>query len=64
MRCNKCSKYSHLACSRTTREILIKQQTMVEELQYTCIDCLILNKLPTYFIHHQVEHYLNIHNII
>ena len=55
MRCNCCLNYSHLACSRTT---------MRPMYDYTCIDCLLLNKLPTYFANQQIQHYLNMHEII
>ena len=67
LKCNECNFYSHLDCSKTdldalrghaaTFNKLILQDTGVLGSEtarsiYKCIDCLLVDRLPSYYIYH------------
>lgn len=76
LRCNACNFYSHLSCSKTdfeslqrharTFNYLIKAETGQDGTEtaksiYKCIDCLLIDRLPSFYMHHQCEIYESLH---
>ena len=76
LKCNQCGFYSHLACSKTDLVSLenhaknfnrwIEEDTGVAGTEtaksiYKCIDCLLIDKLPSFYIFHQCELYESLH---
>ena len=76
LKCNQCGLYSHLACSKTdigslqrhaqAFNLMIKEETGEEGNEtaksiYKCIDCLLIDRLPSFYIHHQCELYESLH---
>lgn len=79
LRCNQCGFYSHLACSKTDLGALerharnfnawIEQDTGVPGTEtaksiYKCIDCLLVDRLPSFYIYQQCELYESLHQSI
>ena len=76
LRCNQCGFYSHLHCSKTDMAALNRHAVtinrMIEEDTgtlgtetaksiYRCIDCLLIDRLPSFYIYHQCELYESLH---
>lgn len=75
-KCNQCGFYSHLACSKTDLTSLenhartfnqwIEEDTgevgtETAKSIYKCIECLLIDRLPSFYIHHQCELYESLH---
>ena len=66
MKCNRCKLYSHLTCSKTSIEDL---EALAERLGgnqtpesvYVCLDCLLVDRLPSFYLYQQCEMYQNLH---
>ena len=64
-KCTTCGFYSHLSCSRTTIASLERiasylstdEKTLGYADVYKCVDCLLVGKLPSYFVRMQCETY-------
>ena len=76
LRCNDCNFYSHLGCSKTDIEAMqrharnfnlaIKDETGAMGTEtpksiYRCIDCLLVDRLPSFYIFHQCELFESLH---
>jgi hypothetical protein len=76
LKCNKCGMYSKLTCSKTSYKDLKRLAKIINEsiydetgiygtespkTIYQCIECLLIDRLPSFYIHHENEIYEGLH---
>ena len=66
LKCNRCKLYSHLSCSKTSMEDLEALALKLGGDQtpasvYVCLDCLLVDRLPSFYLYQQCEMFKNLH---
>ena len=77
LKCNKCNLYSHLSCSMTNFEALENlahklNNTATDEPAeiktpksiYECLECLLIGRLPSFYLYQQCEMFANLHQAV